>query len=111
MGFIIVYITHPNLKTAKKIVSELLKKRLVASANIFPVQSSYWWKGRINSAKEFVSIVKTRFSYWESIKSAITKVHPYEVPCIIRIPVEANHEYERWLHFETENIQVLAKKK
>ncbi|MBU0619585.1 divalent-cation tolerance protein CutA, partial [Patescibacteria group bacterium] len=57
MGVIIIYITHPDLKTAKKIVASLMQSRLVACGNFFPIQSSYWWKGKIENSKEIVSIV------------------------------------------------------
>ena len=60
MSFIVVYITHANLKNAKKISDELLKKRLIACANYFPIQSSYWWKGKIENSDEIVSIVKKK---------------------------------------------------
>jgi len=60
MGFIIIYITHPDLKTAKKIVASLMKSRLIACGNFFSIQNTYWWKGKIENSKEVVSIVKTK---------------------------------------------------
>ncbi len=100
MGFIIVYITYPNLKTAKKIVASLMKNRLIACGNFFPIQSTYWWKGEIENSKEIVSIVKTKKNNWKKIKSAITKLHPYETPCMIKITVTANDDYESWINKE-----------
>lgn len=101
MSFIFVYITNPDKKTAKKIGLYLLKKRLIACANIFPMEhSDYWWKGKIEKTKEFVLIVKTKKENWEKVKTEIKKIHPYSVPCITKIDVEANKEYEDWLKKE-----------
>ena len=101
MGFIIVYITHANLEEAKKITSKLLEKKLIACANFFPIESAYWWKGEIASSSEIVSIVKTRTANWQKVKENIEKLHPYEVPCIMKFDVEANESYEKWIDDET----------
>jgi periplasmic divalent cation tolerance protein len=101
MGFIIIYITHPDLKTAKKIVASLMESRLIACGNFFPIQNTYWWKGKIRNSKEIVSIVKTKKNNWEKVKSAVINLHPYETPCIIKIPVTANNDYELWINKES----------
>lgn len=100
MGFIIVYITHKNQEEAEKIVSHLLNKKLIACANIFPIKSSYWWKGKIENSDEVVSIAKTKKENWKKIKSEVKKIHSYEVPCIIKMDVEANEEFEKWINEE-----------
>jgi periplasmic divalent cation tolerance protein len=97
MSFIFVYVTNPNKKEASRIALHLLKKRLIACANIFPIDSAYWWKDKIEKTKEYVLIVKTKEENWEKVKTEIKKVHPYTVPCITKINVEANKEYENWL--------------
>jgi periplasmic divalent cation tolerance protein len=101
MSFIFVYITNPNKETAKKIAIHLLKKRLVACTNIFPIESAYWWKGKIENTKEVVLIVKTRKENFNKVKDEIKRIHPYSIPCIIKFGVEANKEYEKWLKKET----------
>ena len=101
MSFIFVYITNPNKKVAKKISLHLLKKRIAACTNTFPIDSSYWWKGKIEKTKEVVLIVKTRKENFNKIKNEIKKIHPYSIPCIIKFNVEANKEYENWLKKET----------
>jgi periplasmic divalent cation tolerance protein len=101
MGFIIIYVTHPNLKTAKKIATSLMKSRLIACANFFPIQNTYWWKGKIENGKEIVSILKTKTKNWEKVKAVIIKLHPYETPCIIKMNVKANNDYELWINNET----------
>ena len=60
MSFIFAYITNSDKKIAKKIAMNLLKKRIVACANMFPIDSIYWWKNKIEESKEYVLIVKTK---------------------------------------------------
>ncbi len=97
MGFIAVYITHENVEEARKVVSHLLEKKLIACANSFPIESTYWWQGAVQTAHEVVSLVKTRSENWETVRSEVEKIHPYDVPCIMRFDVEANDAYESWI--------------
>jgi len=97
MAFIAVYITHENIEEARKVAAHLLEKRLIASANFFPIESTFWWHGSIKTAHEIVSILKTRAENWETVKSAVEKIHPYDVPCIIRFDIEANTAFESWV--------------
>lgn len=101
MSFIIIYITNKNLKEAKKVTDYLLKKRLIACVNFLPIKSMYWWKGKIENSNEVVSIVKTKKENWEKVRNEVKKIHPYEVPCIMKFEVEANKEYEEWINKET----------
>lgn len=98
MRFAMVYITHPNEEKAKEISNHLLEKRLIACANIFPIASAYWWQGAIQREGEWVSIVKTSLEKWEQLKAEVESVHPYEVPCIIKMEVEANEAYGKWIN-------------
>ena len=97
MNLIFVYITNKDEAEAKKVSEHLLKKRLAACTNIFPIKSMYWWNGKIENTREVVCIVKTKAEYYEKIKQEVKKMHSYECPCIIKIPVEANKEYKEWL--------------
>lgn len=97
MGVIFVYVTNPNRRTAKRIATHMLKKKLIACANIFPIDSVYWWEGKIEETKEFVLIIKSSSENWRKIKDDIKKIHPYSIPCIIRINIEANKKFGDWL--------------
>ncbi len=97
---ILIYITYPNQQEAKKMVTHLLQKRLIACATFFPVQSAYWWKGRIEQGTEYVSFCKTTEQNWKKVQAEVKKLHSYSVPCILKIPAEANSSYFRWLTSE-----------
>ncbi len=100
MGFIAVYITYKDKEEAEKIVRYLLEKKIIVCGNIFPIKSFYLWKGKIENADEFVSIVKTKNENLEKLEKEVKRLHSYEVPCIIKIDVDANEEFEEWINEE-----------
>jgi periplasmic divalent cation tolerance protein len=104
MSFSILYVTHENMEEAKKISDYLLNKKLIACANFIPIKAAYWWNGSIESANEIVSILKTRDEHWNLVKTETEAIHPYEVPCIMRLKAEANESYEAWIRSETKDI-------
>lgn len=94
---ILIYITNPDMTAAKKVATHLLKKHLIACANFWPVKSTYWWKNKITIGKEVVALAKTVPDNWNKIKSEVKKIHPYSVPCVIKLPAEANSEFGGWV--------------
>jgi len=101
MSLIIIYTTYPNMEEAKKVTSHLLQKKIIACANFFPISSSFWWKGKMDNSNEIVALLKTKKQNWEKVKSEIKKIHSYETPCIMKLDVEANEDYEDWIEKET----------
>ena len=101
MGFIIIKVTYPNEKKARKAVNVLLEKKLISSANFFPIKSVSRWTGEIKEVNEFIALLKTRKENWEKVKEAVKEIHPYKIPCIAKIDAEANEEYEDWVNNET----------
>lgn len=97
MGMVLIYITSPSRQKSREMASHLISRRLIACANIFEMESIYRWKGDVANEPEFVLLAKSTEDKYEEIKSEIESVHPYDVPCIIRIPVEANKEYLGWV--------------
>ncbi len=100
MDFIFIYITNPSKEEARKIAKYLLKKKLIACGNIFPINSLYWWEGEIADENEFVLIAKTMEANFEKVKNEVEKIHSYTCPCVIRIPVSSNEKYFDWLRSE-----------
>jgi periplasmic divalent cation tolerance protein len=97
MSFALIYITHSSEAEAQRVSQHLLERKLIACTNIFPITSAYWWQGMIQNECEWVSIVKTTLESFEGVKTQVEKVHSYEVPCILKITVEANAAYEQWI--------------
>lgn len=89
------------MEEANKVANHLLNKKLIACANSFSIKASSCWTGKIEQVDEIVSILKTKKDNWQKVKSEIKKIHSYKVPCIMKIEVEANQEYEDWVNKET----------
>ena len=92
----ISYITCKDKNEAEKISTHLLKKRLIACANIFPIRSMYRWNNKIVRNKEEVIIAKTNNKNFNKVAAEVKKMHSYNIPCIIKINSTANKDYETW---------------
>ncbi|PIN76538.1 divalent-cation tolerance protein CutA [Candidatus Woesearchaeota archaeon CG10_big_fil_rev_8_21_14_0_10_36_11] len=97
MQFVFLYVTSVSKKEAVKISTHLLKERLVACVNMFPLKSMYWWNEKICTKSEYAIILKTEKGAFPLIEKAIMKLHSYSVPCITKISVEPNKGYGNWL--------------
>lgn len=99
--FGIVMITCP-LDFVEVITNSLLKKRLVAAINVLPaIQSWYWWGSSIQSSKEALLLAKTLRSQFPKIERTVRKVHPYQVPSIVMLPiVVGTDDYFNWISQE-----------
>ena len=96
----LIYITCKDEREAEKISLHLLRKRIIACANIFPIKSAYWWKGKITKSNEHVMIAKTSNKNFKKLEFEVKKMHSYEIPCILRINASANKEYNEWMNRE-----------
>lgn len=95
--FLVFYVTHPDEATARSISKVLLDDKLIACANVFAINSQYWWEGALAEEGEWVSILKTSLQLEQAVENALKKLHPYKTPCLMRFPVRANVEYAEWI--------------
>jgi len=100
MKMTLIYITCKDENEAVKISEHLLNKKLIACSNMHPIRSMYWWQGKIQDEKEFVIMAKTLDKNYGKIKEEVKKLHSYDVPCILKIDVEANESYDKWVNEE-----------
>lgn len=101
---ILIYVTCKDIEEAKKISKNLLEKRLIACANMFPINSMYWWEGKINEDKEFALIIKTKKEKFEEVKKEIKKIHSYKVPCIVSFDIKrGNEDFLNWIKKEVKD--------
>jgi periplasmic divalent cation tolerance protein len=96
---IIVFITAGSEEEAHKIAELLVNGKKAACVNIVPkVDSLFRWKGKLDSARESLLLVKTKASLFPEIISLVKEIHSYEVPEIIALPIIAGSEdYLKWL--------------
>lgn len=94
-----VFTTTEKREDADKIASTLVEKKLAACVQIVgPITSTYRWKGKIETAQEWLCLLKTRSDLYPELEKAIKDLHPYETPEIIAVPILAgSQDYLQWL--------------
>ena len=99
---LLVLVTCPK-GSAERIAREVLKQHLAACVNIVDrVHSTYWWKGRLESAEENLLLIKTRSELFGGQERTVRRIHPYETPEIIALNLEkGNRKYLDWISRET----------
>jgi periplasmic divalent cation tolerance protein len=103
MEFRLVYSTAPDQAQALSLGQSLVESRLAACANVLPGMTSiYWWQGEIHRDQEAVLVLKTRAGLVDRLVAEVRRLHPYQVPCVVALPIlEGNPDYLRWLGEET----------
>ena len=98
-GKIVILITTGSEEEAHRIADQLLNQKKAACVNIMPrVDSLFWWQGKLDSAQETLLVIKTKASKLKEITELVKKVHSYEVPEVIALPiVGGNEDYLKWL--------------
>jgi len=96
---IIIFVTAANKKEAKIIAESLIREKLAACVNIVAkVDSLFWWKQSIERAAEILLIIKSRRDKFSRIVKLVKKLHSYQVPEIIALPIIAgDKKYLRWI--------------
>lgn len=91
--------TFPDVATAQRIGRQLVEEHCAACANILPpIESIYWWKGKVENANETLAIFKTTADRYSALETSLRQLHPYEVPEIIAVPIERGlPDYLRWV--------------
>jgi len=102
--FIVVLVTCPSVEEAEKIGKLLVTKSLVACVNVIPeVKSIFFWEKKISKEKEVLLMAKTRKELFDSIQKEIRRLHSYDLPEIIALPIEIGSKgYLEWVARETQ---------
>ena len=97
--YIQVITTTENKQDAEKIAGILVEKKLAGCVQIVgPVTSIYRWKGKIEEAREWQCVIKSRKGLFGEIEKVISSIHPYEVPEIIAVSIlTGSKAYLEWL--------------
>ncbi len=102
-GVVMVFVTAPDMETARRLVDAALEARAAACANLVPgVESHYWWQGKRERAQEVLAVFKTAAARVEALRAAVVGAHPYECPEFVVAPVAGGHgPYLDWVRAET----------
>ena len=96
---IVVLSTCASPEEAEKVARALVEKKLAACVNILPaVRSIYRWKGAIEDDQETLLLIKSSRALFGELRAEIQKLHSYEIPEAIAIPiVDGLERYLEWM--------------
>ena len=96
----VVLVTCGTLGEGRRIARCVVQKRLVACVNVLrsPMSSYYTWKGKLEVAREYLLVMKTSSKRLAELEKEVKRLHSYEVPEFIALPVAAGSKnYLAWL--------------
>jgi periplasmic divalent cation tolerance protein len=100
---LIVLVTAPSPEKAAEIARALVGERLAACGNVVPaIRSIYRWEGKVHDDAEALLVLKTTRGRFEALRDRVLALHPYDVPEVVALPVEAGSAaYLDWIDAET----------
>jgi periplasmic divalent cation tolerance protein len=95
----VVLTTCGSAEEARRIAQELVERRLAACVNIVPqIESIYRWNDEVESATEWLLIIKTTAEAFERLRDTIGTLHSYQVPECVALAVEGGSAaYLDWI--------------
>ncbi|HXA86676.1 MAG TPA: divalent-cation tolerance protein CutA [Candidatus Dormibacteraeota bacterium] len=95
----IVLTTAGSQEEARKIAHALVERRLAACVNIVPhLESIYRWQGKIETAEEWLLLIKTQADLFDRVRNAVKELHSYDLPECVMLEVAAgSNEYLGWI--------------
>src|SRR6266545_3655273 len=100
---LVVFVTTHTAERAAELARALVQERLAACGNVVPgVRSIYRWEGKVHDEGEALLVLKTTRARFEALRERVLALHPYEVPEVIALPIEAGSApYLAWIAAET----------
>lgn len=97
--FVQITTTTGKRQDAEQIAAELVSRRLAGCVQVSgPIVSTFRWQGKVETAEEWMCVIKTSRDQLAAIQKAFVEIHPYEVPEIIATPiVDGSEAYLKWL--------------
>jgi periplasmic divalent cation tolerance protein len=95
----IVLTTTGSQEEARKIAHALVERRLAACVNIVPqIESVYRWQGKVETAAEWLLLIKTQAGSFERVRDTVKQLHSYDLPECVMLEVAAgSNEYLNWI--------------
>lgn len=95
----IMLTTAGSQEEARKIAHALVERRLAACVNIIPqIESVYRWKGNVETATEWLLVIKTQARSFEHVRDSLKQLHSYDLPECLMLEVTAgSNEYLNWI--------------
>ena len=98
--YLLIFSTCPDSISAKKIAHDLVEEQLAVCINIIPgLESFFLWLGEVDKANELLLVIKTTSNKYAPLEKRLKKLHPYELPEIIVVPIlTGSAEYLNWIN-------------
>ena len=95
----IILTTAGSAEEARKIATALVEQRLAACVNIVPqIESVYRWQDKVETAREWLLVIKTSQTRYKAVEKAIREMHSYELPEVVSVAIEGgSKDYLKWL--------------
>ena len=95
----IILTTAGSQEEAAKIAHALVERRLAACVNILPqIESVYRWQGKVETAQEWLLLIKTQTEFFERVRDAVKELHSYELPeCVMLEVSDSSQKYLDWI--------------
>ena len=96
---LVVLVTAPSAEKAAELGRALVSERLAACANVISaIRSIYWWEGKVQDEPEALILLKTTRDRFEALRDRVLALHPYQVPEVVALGIEAGSEkYLAWI--------------
>jgi len=96
---LLVLTTCPDDAHAESLSIRLVEQGLAGCINRVPgISSVYRWEGELKSGTEVLLLIKTAAATWPALEAEILRLHPYELPDIIAVPIATGHAaYLDWI--------------
>jgi periplasmic divalent cation tolerance protein len=103
VSHVVVFTTLASADDARSLVKRLVTDRLVACGTILDnARSIYSWQGKLEETPEALVVLKTKMDCWEELRNTVARLHPYNVPELLALPVGAGlPAYLDWIAEQT----------
>lgn len=101
---ILIATTCANQRAAERLAQALLKARLVACVNMWPVRSVYWWQKKLRRSNEWIILYKTSKARAAQVSRRIKNLHDYTLPVIEQWEGKVAQDIAAWIDKETRSV-------
>jgi len=97
--YLVVMTTVDSAVRAGDLSQRLVERSIAACVQVLgPISSTYRWKEKVETAQEWLCLIKTREDLYSRVEATIGEIHPYELPEIVALPIaQGSHRYLSWL--------------
>jgi len=85
---LLVLTNLPDRDAALKLANAVIEEKVAACVSMLGTSTSvYRWQDKVENAEEIPLLIKTTAARYAELEAVIRRLHPYELPEIIAVPV------------------------